>query len=217
MFLSYDHLQVEIYTSEMNMTGQLMLMYIYSHLKMVVRPKHVADNLNKIENSYWNRVALDESPWTWFGESAGLNHSSGWYWWNRTQSTLARVFIRYWFSVLIEIVIHSSKDTEKMHWRHWSIIMQLHKAWERGYGYHPKILNNTSYILLTVEAAVYTDRSTDSVACYIYYVCNIKENRDRNRHKVSPPKFKSSTTDPLDVKHFKTCSSPLTNRLPPWL
>jgi hypothetical protein len=38
---------------------------IYFHLKMVVRPKHVADNLNKIVNSYWNRVALDGKTWTW--------------------------------------------------------------------------------------------------------------------------------------------------------
>jgi hypothetical protein len=33
--------------------------------KMVVRPKHVADNFNKIVNYYWNRVALDENLWTW--------------------------------------------------------------------------------------------------------------------------------------------------------
>jgi hypothetical protein len=38
---------------------------IYFHLKVVVRPKHVADNLNKIVNNYWNRVALDGNPWTW--------------------------------------------------------------------------------------------------------------------------------------------------------
>jgi hypothetical protein len=42
MFRSYDHLQVELYTSEINMIG----------LKMVVRPKHVTDNLNKIVNNY---------------------------------------------------------------------------------------------------------------------------------------------------------------------
>jgi hypothetical protein len=29
------------------------------HLKMVVRPKHVAVNLIKIVNNYWNRVALE--------------------------------------------------------------------------------------------------------------------------------------------------------------
>jgi flavoprotein len=51
MFRSYDHLQAEIYTSEIN--------------KMVVRPKHVADNLNKIVNNYWNRDTFDGSPWTW--------------------------------------------------------------------------------------------------------------------------------------------------------
>jgi hypothetical protein len=38
---------------------------MYFRLKMVVRPKHVADNLNKIVNNYWNRVALDGNPWTW--------------------------------------------------------------------------------------------------------------------------------------------------------
>jgi hypothetical protein len=32
---------------------------------MVVRPKHVLDNLNKIVNNYWNRVALDGNPWNW--------------------------------------------------------------------------------------------------------------------------------------------------------
>jgi hypothetical protein len=39
MFRSYDHLQAEIYTSEINM-------------KMVVQPKHVADNLSKIVINY---------------------------------------------------------------------------------------------------------------------------------------------------------------------
>jgi hypothetical protein len=38
---------------------------IYFRLKTVVRPKHSADNLNKIVNNYWNRVALDGNPWTW--------------------------------------------------------------------------------------------------------------------------------------------------------
>jgi hypothetical protein len=42
MFWSYDHLQAEIYTSEIKMTC------IYFRLKMIVRPKHLADNLNKI-------------------------------------------------------------------------------------------------------------------------------------------------------------------------
>jgi hypothetical protein len=32
---------------------------------MVVLPKDVADNLNKIVNNYWNRVALGGNPWTW--------------------------------------------------------------------------------------------------------------------------------------------------------
>jgi hypothetical protein len=32
---------------------------------MVVRPKHVSDNLNQIVNNYCNRVALDGNPWTW--------------------------------------------------------------------------------------------------------------------------------------------------------
>jgi hypothetical protein len=55
MFWSYDHLQVEIYISEIS----------NFRLKMVVQPKHVADNLNKIVNNYWNRVALDGNPLTW--------------------------------------------------------------------------------------------------------------------------------------------------------
>jgi hypothetical protein len=33
-----------------------------SILKMVVRPEHVADNLNKTVNNYWNIVVLDETP-----------------------------------------------------------------------------------------------------------------------------------------------------------
>jgi hypothetical protein len=32
---------------------------------MVVLPKHVVDNLNKIVNNYWNKIALDGNPWTW--------------------------------------------------------------------------------------------------------------------------------------------------------
>jgi hypothetical protein len=35
---SYDHLQVEIYTRKFNL--------------MAIRPKHVADNVNKIVNNY---------------------------------------------------------------------------------------------------------------------------------------------------------------------
>jgi hypothetical protein len=31
---------------------------------MVVRLKHLADNLNTIVHNYWNRVALDGNPWT---------------------------------------------------------------------------------------------------------------------------------------------------------
>jgi hypothetical protein len=58
MFRSYDHLQAEIYTSEINVN-------VNFRLKMVVRPKYVADNLNKIVNNYWNRVALDGNRWTW--------------------------------------------------------------------------------------------------------------------------------------------------------
>jgi hypothetical protein len=39
---------------------------MYFHLKMVVRKKHVADNLNKIVNNYWNRFVLDgnTTPWS---------------------------------------------------------------------------------------------------------------------------------------------------------
>jgi hypothetical protein len=66
MFRSYGHLQMGIYTSKM------LIIYIYIHfrctyfhMKMVVRPKHVADNLNNIVNNYWNRVTLDGNLWTW--------------------------------------------------------------------------------------------------------------------------------------------------------
>jgi hypothetical protein len=47
------------------MTDHVNFRCIYFCLKMVVRPKHVEDNLNKIVNNYWNRVALDGDPWTW--------------------------------------------------------------------------------------------------------------------------------------------------------
>jgi superoxide dismutase len=98
MFRSYDHLQVEIYTTEINMTGHpwtwsntsnrmqtpkfkiintsqanraghVNLRCINSPMKMVVRSKHVADNLNKIVNNCWNRVALEGNLWTWSNTS----------------------------------------------------------------------------------------------------------------------------------------------------
>jgi hypothetical protein len=37
---------------------------IYFRLYIFSR-RHVADNLNKIVNSYWNRVASDGNSWTW--------------------------------------------------------------------------------------------------------------------------------------------------------
>jgi hypothetical protein len=45
MFRSYDDLHVNFRCTS-----------IYFRLKMAVRPKHVADNLNKIVNNYRNRV-----------------------------------------------------------------------------------------------------------------------------------------------------------------
>jgi hypothetical protein len=70
MLQSYYHLQVEIYTSEINITGlsrsaPAAMYNIYFRLKAVDRPKHVAANLNKIINNYWNRVALVGNLWTW--------------------------------------------------------------------------------------------------------------------------------------------------------
>jgi hypothetical protein len=50
-------------------------MYIYFHLKMVLRPKHVVDNLNKIVKNYWNRVALDGNPSMW-SNTTGCKHPS---------------------------------------------------------------------------------------------------------------------------------------------
>jgi hypothetical protein len=47
-----------IYASEINMTC------ISFRLKTVVRLKHVADNMNKIVNNYWNIIALDGNSWT---------------------------------------------------------------------------------------------------------------------------------------------------------
>jgi hypothetical protein len=32
---------------------------------MVVQPKRVTVNLNKIVNNYWNSVALNGNPWAW--------------------------------------------------------------------------------------------------------------------------------------------------------
>jgi hypothetical protein len=39
--------------------------HTYFRLKMVVRPKHVADNLNKIVNGYCSKVTLDENLSIW--------------------------------------------------------------------------------------------------------------------------------------------------------
>jgi hypothetical protein len=47
--------------------------WIYFLLKMVVWPKHVADNLNETVNNYWNRVALDGTPWTWNANSLSIS------------------------------------------------------------------------------------------------------------------------------------------------
>jgi hypothetical protein len=35
---------------------------VYLRLKMIVRPKHVADNLNKIVNNYWNKSYVRRKP-----------------------------------------------------------------------------------------------------------------------------------------------------------
>jgi siderophore synthetase component len=54
MFLSYDHLQVEIHTAEINTTDNRSVVLIinfrckYFRSKMVVRQKHIAAKLNKI-------------------------------------------------------------------------------------------------------------------------------------------------------------------------
>jgi hypothetical protein len=47
------------------LAGHVNFRCIYFRLKMVVLQKHAEDNLNKIVNNYWNRVALDRNPWTW--------------------------------------------------------------------------------------------------------------------------------------------------------
>jgi hypothetical protein len=46
MFRSYDYLQA------VREASHVILLFIYFRLKMVVRPKHVVDNLNKIVNNY---------------------------------------------------------------------------------------------------------------------------------------------------------------------
>jgi hypothetical protein len=48
MFRSYDHLQAEIYTAEINTTDNRSA----ARCPMVVRPKHVAAKLNKIVKNY---------------------------------------------------------------------------------------------------------------------------------------------------------------------
>jgi hypothetical protein len=70
MFRSYDHLHAEIYTYEINitltlevkLTFEINFQCVFFRLKMVVRPKHVVNNLNKIANNYINRVSLDGNP-----------------------------------------------------------------------------------------------------------------------------------------------------------
>jgi hypothetical protein len=53
MFWPYNHLQVEIYALEINMFNiNINFQCTYFRMKMVVRPKHVADNLNKIVKDY---------------------------------------------------------------------------------------------------------------------------------------------------------------------
>jgi hypothetical protein len=51
MFRLYDHLPAEMYTSEINMVRLFNFRCLYFRLRMVARPKHVADNLNKIVNN----------------------------------------------------------------------------------------------------------------------------------------------------------------------
>jgi hypothetical protein len=57
---SYDHLQGEIYTSEIKSIQKRL-----QDDRMTVWPKHVADNLNKTVNNHRNRVPLDGNPLTW--------------------------------------------------------------------------------------------------------------------------------------------------------
>jgi hypothetical protein len=54
MFRSYDHLQAEIYILQINININININFhcIYLHLKIAVRPKHVADNLKKTVNNY---------------------------------------------------------------------------------------------------------------------------------------------------------------------
>jgi hypothetical protein len=47
------------------MASHVNFLCIYFHLKMVVWPKHVVHNLNKIVNNYWNRFALDRKLRNW--------------------------------------------------------------------------------------------------------------------------------------------------------
>jgi hypothetical protein len=42
-------------------------MFMYFRLKMVVRPKQVADKVIKIvKRNYWKSVALDGKHWNWW-------------------------------------------------------------------------------------------------------------------------------------------------------
>jgi hypothetical protein len=54
MLWSFDHLQVEIYTTSIYIQINI-IQCIYYRLKMVVWPKHVAVNLKKTVNNYWSR------------------------------------------------------------------------------------------------------------------------------------------------------------------
>jgi hypothetical protein len=51
MFRSYDNLHEEIYTDVYIVCVYNVYRCIYFRLKMVVRPKHVADNLNRTVNN----------------------------------------------------------------------------------------------------------------------------------------------------------------------
>jgi hypothetical protein len=94
--------------------------YLEGPLKMVVRPKYIADNLNKIVNNYWNRVPLDGNPWTWSNTR------------NRMQTHKLRknVFVNWAKEVLVTIVeymyvyAHIYKFLTTIYWRYWIKQMQ---------------------------------------------------------------------------------------------
>jgi hypothetical protein len=67
--LFYSNYPLRVSTVRPSSSGDTYIWCIYFRLKIVVRPKYIANNLNKIVNNCWNRVALEGNAWAWSNTS----------------------------------------------------------------------------------------------------------------------------------------------------